>query len=105
MRIHFEWETRRHPVIGARSFCAGAELCRERCQQAFDQHRCDRLYEGIEAAVNPLERAQRKNAFYLVFRSPAVSCCCSSDFCQLELGLYSFMALARTSVFLPRSFS
>src|SRR5271157_410835 len=41
---------------------------------------------------------------YLVFCSPAVSSCWSSAFCQLELGLYSFMALARTSVFLPRSF-
>ncbi len=50
-------------------------------------------------------RLSRKNLnFYLVFGSPAVSSCCSPAFCQLESGLYSFMALARTPVFLPRSF-
>ena len=49
-------------------------------------------------------RGAIQNACYLVFCSPAVSSCCSSVFCQLELGLYSCMALARTSVFLLRSF-
>src|SRR6267378_5968981 len=41
--------------------------------------------------------------FLLAFSTGAVSCC-SSVFCQLESGLYSFMPVARTSVFLPRSF-
>ena len=41
---------------------------------------------------------------YLVCWSPAVSSCSSSAFCHLESGLYSFIALARASVFLPRSF-
>ncbi len=41
---------------------------------------------------------------YLVFCASAVSSCSSSAFCQLEFGLYSFMALARATVFLPRSF-
>src|SRR6266478_304813 len=46
-------------------------------------------------------RSSRKSLnFYLVFGSPAVSSCCSPAFCQLESGLYSFMALARTPVFL-----
>src|SRR5260370_40187983 len=39
----------------------------------------------------------------LAFGSAAISSC-SLVFCQLESGLYSFMPLARTSVFLPRSF-
>src|SRR5258708_3440027 len=39
----------------------------------------------------------------LAFGSAAI-CSCSLVFCQLESGLYSFMPLARTSVFLPRSF-
>jgi hypothetical protein len=39
----------------------------------------------------------------LAFGSAAISSF-SSVFCQLESGLYSFMSLARTSVFLPRSF-
>ena len=51
----------------------------------------------------PLGRVQRHNAFYLVFCSLALASC-SSAFCQLESALYSFIALARTSVFLPRSF-
>jgi hypothetical protein len=46
----------------------------------------------------------RAPAAYLVFCPPAVSSCCSSAFCQLELVLYSFSDLARASVFLPRSF-
>jgi len=50
------------------------------------------------------ERVQRQNGVYLFCCSPADSSCSSSPFCQLELGLYSFIALARTSVFLPRSF-
>ena len=41
--------------------------------------------------------------FLLAFGSGAVSSG-SSVVCQLESGLYSFMPLARTSVFLPRSF-
>jgi hypothetical protein len=40
----------------------------------------------------------------LGFLHAASSSCCSSAFCQLELGLYSFIALARPSVLLPRSF-
>ena len=43
-------------------------------------------------------------SLYLAFWSSVVSSCTSSAFCQLEFGLYSFMALARASVFLPRSF-
>jgi hypothetical protein len=39
----------------------------------------------------------------LAFGSAAISSC-SLVFCQLESGLYSFRPLARTSVFLPRSF-
>jgi hypothetical protein len=68
------------------------------------------LAEGSESAdvtadLVAVARSSRKNLnFYLVFGSPAVSSCCSSAFCQLESGLYSFMALARTPVFLPRSF-
>jgi len=41
---------------------------------------------------------------YLGLFSPAVSTACSSALFQPEEGLYSFIALARTSVFLPRSF-
>ena len=41
---------------------------------------------------------------YSIPCSPAVSSCCISAFCQLESGLYFFIALARTSVLLPRSF-
>jgi hypothetical protein len=68
----------------------------------------DVLWNGLPETMwaprttHPLR--QRQNAVYLVFCSPAVCSCCSSAFCQLELELYSFMALARTSVFLPRSF-
>jgi hypothetical protein len=50
------------------------------------------------------KRVLRQYGLYLVFYSPEVFSCWSSSFCQLELGLYSFMALARTSVCLPRSF-
>jgi len=42
---------------------------------------------------------------YLASWSSAVSPCISSTLCQLESGLYSFMLLARASVFFPRSFS
>ena len=57
-----------------------------------------------QAGMSLVERMGRPNTFYLLCGSPAVSSDSSSAFCQLELGLYSFMALARTSVFLPRSF-
>ncbi len=59
----------------------------------------------VTADLVAVVRSSRKSLnFYLVFGSPAVSSCCSPAFCQLESGLYSFMALARTPVFLPRSF-
>ncbi len=61
---------------------------------------------SVNPAVNPTScECSGQNAVYLVFCSAAVSSCRSSAFCQVELGLYSFIALARTSVFLPRSFS
>ena len=46
-----------------------------------------------------------ENSLYCVFCVPAVSSCCSSLLRQLEVGLYSLMALATTPVFFPRSFS
>ena len=63
-----------------------------------------------EADLNPFTRVvlqsvwSTPNRAYLVFCSPAVSTCFASAFCQLELALYSFIALAKASVFLPRSF-
>jgi hypothetical protein len=45
-----------------------------------------------------------KDCLYWFFCSLTASSGSSSAFCQLELGLYSFIALATTAVFLPRSF-
>jgi hypothetical protein len=42
--------------------------------------------------------------FYWFFCSLTACAFSSSAFCQLALGLYSFIDLAATSVFLPRSF-
>src|ERR1017187_5843423 len=50
------------------------------------------------------EASLRKDCLYWFFCSLTASSGSSSAFCQLELGLYSFIALAATSVFLPRSF-
>jgi len=70
-----------------------------------EPHRDRKLSAAKVAETKPSkQRVQRQTTFYLLW-SPVVSSCCSSAFCQLELGLYSFIALARASVFLPRSFS
>ena len=58
----------------------------------------------LEDASWSLRRESVRKPFYLVSCLAAVSSCWSSSFCQVGSGLYSFMALARTSVFLPRSF-
>jgi hypothetical protein len=71
---------------------------------ARDWNSGDADLEVPQAGRSLVRRVGRPNAFYLLCCSPAVSSDSSSAFCQLELGLYSFMALARTSVFLPRSF-
>ncbi len=57
-----------------------------------------------EAGCELQAQMQQKLGRYLVFWFPAVSCGCSSAFCQVELGLYSVMALAMASVLAPRSF-
>src|ERR1700693_2143024 len=44
-----------------------------------------------------------RSRLYLVSCFSADCSCCSLAFAHLESGLYSFMALARTSVFSPRS--
>jgi hypothetical protein len=47
----------------------------------------------VAAALN---RARHpKSGYYRVDCPVAASSCCSSSFCQLESGLYSFVALAR----------
>jgi hypothetical protein len=73
----------------------GTEIssCFEEYLEIFDEFYAD----DIEVRSESLK-------FYLVFGSPAVSSCCSSSFCQVVSGLYSFTALARAWVFLPRSF-
>ena len=61
----------------------------------------------IESTIVPyltIFVAITRDRLYLAFWSLAVGCCSSASR-QLELGLYSFMDLARASVFLPRSFS
>ena len=75
------------------------------CTQAqVDALRADNRYAVRGRVATYKLRVPRQNAFQLVFCSAVVSSWSSSAFCQLELGLYSFRALARTSVFLPRSF-
>jgi hypothetical protein len=56
--------------------------------------------QNLSARQDEQDPAQ---ADYLGFCSLAVSCC-SSAFCQLESGLYSFIAFPRMAVFFPRSF-
>lgn len=66
------------PAVRERNLCAMRECCQ---------------FVRI-TTVNP----------YFVFVPPAVVAACISAFSQPESGLYSFMALASSAVFLPRSF-
>ena len=58
---------------------------------------------GMVRSCPYMPYSQQNGAIQGLF-SPADSSACSSALFQLELGLYSFVALARASVFLPRSF-
>ena len=96
----------RYYSVGRRQIAEGstARLIVSCTQAQVSALRADNRY-AVRDRVGTYElRVPRQNAFQLVFCSAAVSSCSSSAFCQLELGLYSFRALARTSVFLPRSF-
>ena len=44
-----------------------------------------------------------RNSYYLALCPSAASSCWSSSFCQVESGLYIFIALAKIAVCLPRS--
>ena len=74
---------------------------------AQDLHHNFTFHLSIQRVLIRNEEASQVRAaigFYWFFCSVTGCVFSSSAFCQLALGLYSFIDLATTSVFLPRSF-
>jgi hypothetical protein len=81
-------------LMAHRSASAKSSVVRD-IALAADIAALKRNEEGVSASGNWL---------YWFFCSLTACAFSSSAFCQLALGLYSFIDLATTSVFLPRSF-
>lgn len=87
--------TRRSPVEQVLCSTHNGGVSLYRGSLAADSAVLKRNEEGVSASGNWL---------YWFFCSLTACAFSSSAFCQLALGLYSFIDLATTSVFLPRSF-